>query len=168
MRSLTLSNNFTAVLHQKHFPLVDTFKIQFLPKRTGSMTTGSRSEDNLLKVLTKGRMNRDILRTLAHEWVHEYQRAVLNRKHGPDIGGKNEDEANAEAGKLMKIEYFDIYFWVAFIISYLALMKVPSNQSKVNNWIGTALVSMFGFILFPIYLYAAYKAMIQAAPTDTE
>jgi hypothetical protein len=88
---------------QKHFPLKSEFKIAFLPKRVGKMTTGSRSDDNLLKILTKGRMNRDILRTLAHEWVHEYQREVLKREHGPNIGGKNEDEANAEAGKLMKM-----------------------------------------------------------------
>ena len=97
-----LVEKFCAFL-QKHFPLTETFRIQFLPERTGSMTTGSRSEDNLLKVLTKGRLNRDILRTLAHEWVHEYQRTVLKREHGPNIGGKNEDEANAEAGKLMKM-----------------------------------------------------------------
>jgi hypothetical protein len=47
-------------------------------------------------------MTRDILRTLAHEWVHEHQLNVLKREHGPDIGGKNEDEANAYAGQLMK------------------------------------------------------------------
>jgi hypothetical protein len=27
---------------------------------------------------------------------------VLNRERGPDIGGENEDMANAEAGALMK------------------------------------------------------------------
>jgi hypothetical protein len=96
-----LVEKFCAFL-QKHFPLTETFRIQFLPKRTGSMTTGSRSESNLLKVLTKGRLNRDILRTLAHEWVHEYQRTILKRDKGPDIGGKNEDEANSESGKIIK------------------------------------------------------------------
>ena len=43
------------------------------------------------------------MRTLAHEWVHEYQHGVLNREKGPDIGGKNEDEANAFAGQLIKM-----------------------------------------------------------------
>jgi Fe-Mn family superoxide dismutase len=96
---------------QKHFPIKSEFKIAFLPERIGGMTTGSRSENNLLKILTKGRMNRDILRTLAHEWVHEYQREVLKRENGPNIGGENEDEANAEAGKLLKMfekEYPDL------------------------------------------------------------
>jgi hypothetical protein len=55
-----------------------------------------------LKVLSKNRLNRDICRTLAHEWVHEYQLGVLNRKHGPDIGGRNENEANSGAGILIK------------------------------------------------------------------
>jgi hypothetical protein len=39
---------------------------------------------------------------LAHEWVHEYQIQILNREQGPDIGGKNEDEANALSGQLVK------------------------------------------------------------------
>ena len=97
-----LVDKFCAFL-QKHFPLAKEFKIMFLPERIGGMTTGSRSDKNVLKVLSKGRMNRDIFRTLAHEWVHEYQREVLKRYHGPNIGGRNEDEANAVAGKLVKM-----------------------------------------------------------------
>ena len=71
--------------------------------KRGDMSTGSRRGDNLIKVLAKGRLNRDIMRTLAHEWVHEYQMTILNRKPGPNIGGKNEDEANAFAGRLVKM-----------------------------------------------------------------
>ena len=43
------------------------------------------------------------MRTLAHEWVHEHQMSVQGRKQGPNIGGKNEDEANAFAGRLVKM-----------------------------------------------------------------
>jgi len=67
------------------------------------MTTGSRNQKNEIRILAKGRMMRDTLRTLAHEWVHEYQIDVMGRKIGPDIGGINEDEANSIAGKLLKI-----------------------------------------------------------------
>jgi len=88
---------------QKQFPLKHDLKIYFLSDRIGKMTTGSRTEDDEIKVLTKGRIYRDILRTLSHEWVHEYQRDVLKWKHGPDIGGRNEDMANSEAGALMKM-----------------------------------------------------------------
>lgn len=93
-------NEFVKYL-QKQYPLKGDVIVSFLGDRTGSMTTGSRN-DNEIKVLTKNRMNRDICRTLAHEWVHEYQMTILNREMGPDIGGQNEDEANAEAGKVIK------------------------------------------------------------------
>ena len=90
-------------LLQKEYPLKQDLKIIFMDGKRGEMSTGSRRGDNLIKVLAKGRLNRDIMRTLAHEWVHEYQMTILNRKPGPNIGGKNEDEANAFAGRLVKM-----------------------------------------------------------------
>ena len=87
----------------ENYPLKKNLEIIFLSKRVGNMTTGYRSQKNEIKVLSKGRMMRDILRTLAHEWVHEYQIDIMGRKIGPDIGGINEDEANSIAGKLLKI-----------------------------------------------------------------
>lgn len=88
---------------QTKFPLRNDVKIIFTKERIGSMTTGSRTPKNEMIILTKKRINRDILRTLAHEWVHEYQKTILKRPNGPNIGGVNEDEANAFAGRLMKI-----------------------------------------------------------------
>ena len=87
---------------QTEYPLKEDIKILFMNDRKGKMSTGSRRDDHLIKVLVKGRLNRDILRTLSHEWVHEFQMSIQKRKHGPDIGGKNEDEANAFAGQLIK------------------------------------------------------------------
>ena len=89
-------------LLQEYFPLKENLKIEFLGERKGKMTTGSR-QPNYIKVLSENRMTRDIFRTVAHEWVHEYQMTILHREMGPDIGGKNEDEANAYAGQLIKI-----------------------------------------------------------------
>jgi Fe-Mn family superoxide dismutase len=89
-------------LLQDEYPLKDDIRIEFLNGRKGEMSTGSRRGDHLIKVLAKKRLNRDIMRTLAHEWVHEYQFAILNREHGPNIGGRNEDEANAVAGQIVK------------------------------------------------------------------
>lgn len=94
-------NKFIKFL-QKEYPLKKDITIYFLGDREGKMTTGSRNDKSELKVLCKNRMTRDILRTLAHEWVHEHQLSVLGREHGPDIGGENEDEANAFAGQMMK------------------------------------------------------------------
>jgi hypothetical protein len=67
-----LMNNFIKFL-QKNHPLKDDITIIFTGERIGSMSSGSRTEDSELKILTKGMMNRDIARTLAHEWVHEKQ-----------------------------------------------------------------------------------------------
>jgi Fe-Mn family superoxide dismutase len=89
-------------LLQQEYPLKEDLKIIFMDGRKGDMSTGSRRGDNLIKVLAKGRLNRDIMRTLAHEWVHEYQMTILDREPGPNIGGRNEDEANAFAGQLVK------------------------------------------------------------------
>jgi hypothetical protein len=94
-------NDFIKYL-QKIKPLKHDITIKFVGQREGDMTTGQRNSKNELLVLSKNRMNRDILRTLAHEWVHEYQRTILKRDKGPDIGGKNEDEANALSGSIMK------------------------------------------------------------------
>ena len=95
-------NKFIKFL-QTQYPLKEDVKIMFLGKQMGGMSTGSRNDNSELKVLAKNRLNRDIMRTLAHEWVHEHQRNVLKRPHGPNIGGKNEDEANAFAGRLVKM-----------------------------------------------------------------
>jgi Fe-Mn family superoxide dismutase len=87
---------------QKKYPVNGNITVTFMGSRTGTMTTGSRTSNNELKILTKNRLNRDIMRTLAHEWVHEWQRTTKGMKMGPDIGGENEDEANAEAGAVIK------------------------------------------------------------------
>jgi hypothetical protein len=87
---------------QKEYPLKKDVTIIFVGERKGSMTSGQRNSKGELLVLSKGRMNRDILRTLSHEWYHEYDRTVLGSPKGPDIGGKSEDDANAESGEVMK------------------------------------------------------------------
>jgi len=100
-KQFEMFNKFFKLL-QKKFPLKDDLKIEFLGERKDKMTTGSRLP-NYIKVLCQNRMTRDIFRTIAHEWVHEHQHSVEKRKIGPDIGGRNEDEANAYAGQLIKI-----------------------------------------------------------------
>ena len=87
---------------KKEFPLEHDIEIRFMSSRIDEMTTGARTNNHTLKILVKGRMNRDILRTIAHEWVHEYQRTVLGRKKQKGIGSKNENEANAKAGEVIK------------------------------------------------------------------
>ena len=96
-----LMNNFIKFLQKKH-PLKDDITIIFTGERIGQMSSGSRTQDSELKILTKGRMNRDIVRTLSHEWIHEKQIKQQGKTPGQDIGGPLEDEANAKAGSLIK------------------------------------------------------------------
>ena len=97
-----LIKDFIKFLYNE-IPLNRDIIICCIPERVGNMTTGvSIPEYNIINVLTKNRLNRDILRTIAHEWVHEHQINVLKREMGKQIGGRNEDEANAKSGALVK------------------------------------------------------------------
>ena len=86
----------------KDEPLTQDFEIIFLGKRVGYMTTGSRTDNHHLKILSKDRMLIDILRTLIHEWTHEYQYQKFRDEFKKDIGGKSENYANIKAGILLK------------------------------------------------------------------
>jgi Fe-Mn family superoxide dismutase len=96
-----LMNKFIKYLGNK-YPLKNDVSVIFTGERFGEMSTGSRTTDSELKIYTKGRMNRDVARTLAHEWVHEWQINTKNKKMTGDIGGPLEDEANAKAGSVIK------------------------------------------------------------------
>lgn len=86
----------------KEYPLKKDITIVFTDKSESGMTTGSNKK-SVLKVLFNGRMLIDVLRTLAHEWIHEHQFQYNRKKGSEDIGGPDEDEANAESGKLLKL-----------------------------------------------------------------
>ena len=106
--------------HEKFGPMLDTFT-QFASKQLGikSMPSMQLSKDDLGKsfggynpstssitIATKNRHPMDIFRTLAHELVHHKQNE--NGNLGNDIekegstGSPHENEANAEAGKIMR------------------------------------------------------------------
>ena len=68
-------------------------------------TTGVRRPNSEIFVLTSKRLLIDVLRTLAHEWVHEYQHQKMGLKDDQpvqDIGGKVENMANALGGIMVK------------------------------------------------------------------
>jgi Fe-Mn family superoxide dismutase len=101
-KDIELSNEFIKYL-QKYFPLKNDVSIVFTGERIGEMSTGSRNSKSVIKVFTKKRINRDILRTLAHEWIHEWQMTTKGKKPTGDIGGPIEDEASAKAGSILKM-----------------------------------------------------------------
>lgn len=98
---LEVIQNFINFLN-KEFPLKTDVDVLLKNVSDQDMTTGSDNH-GVIKVLCKGRMLIDVLRTLAHEWVHEHQYQYERKQTKQDIGGPDEDEANAEAGKLLKI-----------------------------------------------------------------
>ena len=106
--------------HEKFGPMLDTFVqfaskklgIQSLPQislQKGEMQTsfgGYSPQNKSIVVITKNRHPMDVYRTVAHELVHHKQNEDGNL--GKDIaaegstGSPTENEANAEAGKIMR------------------------------------------------------------------
>ena len=73
-------------------------------QKHGIKTTAYYLDDGkVVMVYGKGRMLGDILRSVAHELVHQLQHEE-NRIEYPvqDVGGEIEDEANAKAGAIVK------------------------------------------------------------------
>lgn len=89
---------------QKNLVLHKDFTIEFLNSRVGKMTTGMRVP-NKIGILVKDRLLIDILRTISHEWVHEYQHQKLgisDKDKFPDIGGPMENMSNVLSGIFIK------------------------------------------------------------------
>ena len=81
-----------------------TCKIVFDRESNGVKTTAYYIDsDKLVVVYGKNRMLGDILRSIAHELVHQMQHEE-GRVEYPvqDVGGEIEDEANAKAGAIIK------------------------------------------------------------------
>jgi len=81
------------------------FKVHLVTKRDDSLKTYAFYDPNTydIKVYVKNRGLADVLRSIAHEFVHHKQNADgrLNGKV-QDVGGEIEDEANAKAGSIVK------------------------------------------------------------------
>ena len=93
------------LLVQSELPLKKDIHITFLSTKKVPMTTGVRMPGHQIFVLSKGRMLVDVLRTLGHEWTHEFQHQKMGLKDTEkikDIGGPEENMANALAGVFTK------------------------------------------------------------------
>jgi len=99
---IDIIKNFILLLQEK-LTLKGDLTIHFLNERKDKMTTGSyKNKSKEIKVLAKGRMLADILRTLSHEWAHCYDYQKLKIKDRKEIGGESEDYANKKSGELTK------------------------------------------------------------------
>lgn len=85
---------------QSEMKLEKPITIVLSNQRKGEMTTGVRKNDEII-ILASNRLLIDILRTISHEWIHEFQfqKMGLSEKDViKDIGGPEENMANAIAG----------------------------------------------------------------------
>lgn len=90
---------------QSQLPLSSDVEVNLTSDRSTTVTTGVRMPGSKMYILIKGRMLVDILRTLSHEWVHEYQyqEMGLNDKQKiQDIGGPEENMSNVLSGIFIK------------------------------------------------------------------
>jgi len=96
---------------QKQVPLNKDITITLLQNRELPMTTGVRMPGSEIFVLAGGRLMIDIMRTLSHEWIHEFQHQKLGVKdfrNSKDIGGPEENMANVLSGIFLK--QFDLMY----------------------------------------------------------
>ena len=88
-----------------HLDINDRVKIEFLREYDPNITTGCYiPSERRIKILTKDRGLIDVLRSIAHEMVHQYQHITgqLTERSG-DTGSEQEDEAHATAGVIMRL-----------------------------------------------------------------
>lgn len=91
---------------QKEMPLKEKIHLNFVSERTDHMTTGIRMPHGEITVLASNRLLIDVLRTIGHEWVHEYQHqrmGLSDSAHIQDIGGPEENMCNILAGVFIKL-----------------------------------------------------------------
>jgi hypothetical protein len=90
---------------QSQLPLSLDVEVNLTGNQSTTGTTGVRKPGSKMYILVKGRMLVDILRTISHEWVHEYQYQDMgldDNKKIQDIGGPEENMSNVLSGIFIK------------------------------------------------------------------
>lgn len=90
---------------QIQIPLSSDVEVNLTGDQSTTGTTGVRRPGSKMYILSKGRMLVDILRTISHEWVHEYQYQKMgldDKKKIQDIGGPEENMSNVLSGIFIK------------------------------------------------------------------
>lgn len=90
---------------QSQLPLSSDVEVNLTSDRSTTVTTGVRMPGSRMYILAKGRMLIDILRTISHEWVHEYQHQEMglsDKQKIQDIGGPEENMSNVLSGIFIK------------------------------------------------------------------
>ena len=127
---------------QSQVPLNKKIQITFTDAREVPMTTGVRIPGNEIFVLAKGRLLIDILRTVSHEWVHEFQSQKMGVKDNvkiQDIGGPEENMCNILSGVFIKKfekkypEFNKVTYGES--VNEEILYEISSKSSGVGNFL---------------------------------
>jgi len=86
---------------QENSPLKQDLQVVMLDVKVGGMTTGSEIS-GLIKILVSDRILIDIIRTLSHEWTHEFARQRNVKLQGFNTHSQ-EDFANSEGGLMTRM-----------------------------------------------------------------
>jgi len=127
---------------QSQAPLNEEVRITFTDSREIPMTTGVRMPDNEIVVLAKGRLLIDILRTISHEWVHEFQYQKMGVRDDvkiQDIGGPEENMCNVLSGIFIKKfekkypEFSEVTYGET--VNEEVLSEISSKSAGVNDFL---------------------------------
>lgn len=55
------------------------------------------------------------------------------------------------------IELWPYYYWLSFTITFVSCLKLPTTMNGLDNFMGSWIVSMFGFVVWPFALFALIK-----------
>lgn len=55
------------------------------------------------------------------------------------------------------------YYWITFALSFFCLLKLPTKMNTFDNIIGSFLCAMLGFMMWPLYVVALFKAKRRGA-----
>jgi len=90
---------------KNHLNLSNSAKVTFLSEFSEEITTGGyQTEKKQIYIYTKDRALVDVLRSIAHELVHQKQDEDGALKAGSgETGSDHENEANATAGVIMRL-----------------------------------------------------------------
>lgn len=128
-KKISVIKKFLSFLQDK-LTLSDDVTFVFVDNRDNNMTTGVRLPKNIIRVLAKGRLLIDILRTISHEWVHEYQHQKMGVKDTDkiqDIGGPEENMSNVLSGIFIK------QFQKKFPKIEKVIYGEPVNEEVINE-----------------------------------
>lgn len=95
--------DFTKLL-KREIPLKKDVHANFIGERSVNMTTGARYPHHILYILSTDRLLIDVMRTYAHEWVHEFEHQKLGVKEKKKLKPESPEEGlcNIVAGIMTK------------------------------------------------------------------